>query len=445
MEMLAIGLLLGLVILGLSWKNPIYFLVAQILGRFVLDSLPQYTYVVSMAGLTVMQLFTVANISFMAVYLTLKAGWTFSRITLPIGLMIFIVALSAIVNQKLLGFAELGTKWIYLWLLAEYILYTLRKNAPGKVLGVLFACYLYPLLNQLVQMAIGAPKVDAVGVSYLGTFDHESTTAFLLMGLVSISMVLWMKSSAKTIKIIALLTLIMTMFGIYMNNYRTALPALGVFLLISYYYTIKSMPLSKKVIMNSVFFMLVGGVVVYLGSDISAKLGDIGYVVTHLGDLLDFSGHAERTSLLSGRIYILNQYMHYFLEGGIESKVIGLGPRAGNELIGVYAHNEYLSSLVEYGILGLAAFVYFLVVSTKYLRRSIHFDPSLYPLYAMFLGFLIMALGTMPFHDPRALIFLSIVFAFAFDSEKKRVLVESDSRKNSVLQHKMVDRFRASR
>src|SRR6185295_8118598 len=65
----------------------------------------------------------------------------------------------------------------------------------------------------------------------------------------------------------------------------------------------------------------------------------------------------DERKLMSGRPYIWAAYIDGYLDGGAKTLLVGYGPSAWVGKFAIYAHNTLVSTLYEYGILGVLAIV----------------------------------------------------------------------------------------
>jgi hypothetical protein len=152
---------------------------------------------------------------------------------------------------------------------------------------------------------------------------------------------------------------------------------------------------------------------------VADRLEDLALFLQAPADYLDFSGRGTRTGLMSGRIDLINAYMANFVAGPDSAWLVGLGPASGDKIVGVYAHNELVSALVETGILGLMALLFLLwrFADLASARKAVFGGISIGVaggIYAM----AVMTLGTMPFRNARALMVLGVLLGLAEASSR---------------------------
>ncbi|MES9971381.1 MAG: O-antigen ligase family protein, partial [Candidatus Thiodiazotropha sp.] len=271
------------------------------------------------------------------------------------------------------------------------------------VIVLLSLAFVYAPANQLAYIFTHPPSYDN-GISYRGSFDHESNLGFLLVGMIPIILILKNITNNKIFKWLIFGLFLYLHIGIILNNYRTATLGLLVFWVIVFLYRFKSLSQVKKVGYISASFVFMLTAFVLFADRIADMFGDIYLIVSNPGLYFDFTGNAVPNKLMSGRIDIINTVMSVYIKSDIEQLLLGLGPSAINNIIGVYAHNEFISALVETGIIGFIVFSVVLITIIKRCNRVIKYD-SIYALPAGSAVFAIifMCLATMPFRNMRAL------------------------------------------
>lgn len=413
--MLVMAFALAAALLVLSWRNPLYFLVLHVGSRVVLDSMPEHTYRELAGGITVMQAYSVGVIAYVGAYLALKRRIFGLPNSLTIGAIVFVVLISALVNQNINGVLSVGMKWIYVWLMAGFVYLVIVRNGIRKTCLWIWICLLYPLVNQLVVGLTSPPSYGAGLYSYRGSYHHESDLGFLLLGLVVVTLLLLRMERNRLMKALFVAVLVWADVGILADNYRTVILATMVFWAALYVYLFRQISSGWRFL--SMVAILLAGVVIpiFLWEELSARFQDIYLLFENPGRYFDFSGHARPNHLLSGRIDIINIAMYYYLSAPFESKLVGLGAGRLNELIGVYAHNEYFSALIELGIFGLLALLVFIVVNYRRMRRvALAGCAPARVVLAMYVAMLVSALGTMPFRNPRAMMIFALMLGVVY-------------------------------
>lgn len=441
--------LLSPVALWLAWKNPLYLLVIHLLSRFVLDSMSGVTYATMIGPFSFMQVYSLGFIFLFFIYLLIKGQLSRTPYRNVVFLILMISLISGVVNDRLADFIVIGSKWVYMWICAAMMLYVLKTNTEKKVVLFLMLSILYPLANQYYHFLFTPPKADH-NISYLGGFEHESSLAFILLGALPFCIAVLISNKYKIIKVFSVGVVAAIHIGIYFNNYRTALVALAFFWLFVLLLSFKNLNHWGKFATSIAGIVLPLVVIVALGDTLESRFSDIATLLGNPGKYIDFSGHAKQNSLLSGRIDILNTVMATYINAPLVNIIVGLGPGSVNDLIGAYTHNEFVSALIEHGVIGLFALL-IVVVSfwLKSYREAVFTKGSAVYISAMLYGFVILAFGTMPFRDTRSMLFLGMFMGFIHwyklqrnsqhQVKAKKKFVQADatvicnSQKNSIL------------
>lgn len=395
----------------ISWKNPLYFLVIHIISRFVLDSLSSYTYNIFVGHFTLMQSYSMFYIVLLFAYLLLRRQLFKLTGYSVVFYIIFFSFISGLISSRIIGFVNIGSKWIYMWLCSSIMLYSLKANPERKVFSYLSVIVMYPLANQLYHYLFYHPKVDH-NISYLGGFEHESSLAFILLGALPFSMIMIKACNTKVMSLVFVSISIVIHIGIYMNNYRTSVVALAFFWVCIIIFGFWRLKPSKKILLMVLSIVLPSFLIIILKDDLFRKFSDFPIFFSNPGLYIDFSGHAKQNHLFSGRIDILNMVISAYIHSSPIQYLFGLGPEAVNDLIGVYSHNEFISALVEHGVIGLLLFLSFVLIlihrayktSSKYGGIYIYITSIIY-------SFILMAFATMPFRDSRSMLYIGMFIA----------------------------------
>ncbi|MDY6822643.1 MAG: hypothetical protein SWH68_02435, partial [Thermodesulfobacteriota bacterium] len=122
------------------------------------------------------------------------------------------------------------------------------------------------------------------------------------------------------------------------------------------------------------------------------------------------------------------------------NKLIGLGPGNFNNLMKkymnteAYAHNEFISSIVETGVLGFFSFIVW--IGAFFYQIKLRSRPSDYFYHiaiAFFIAFFVNALGTMPFRSIRHLmtfgVYVGVILSFPVLSNNNQKISSIKERK----------------
>ena len=146
-----------------------------------------------------------------------------------------------------------------------------------------------------------------------------------------------------------------------------------------------------------VVFLAVVTVFVFVGVGTLARerFADLGTVLDKGASLIKPAEHftTEDKRLFSGRLYLWSQYIEAFLDGDIVNILVGFGPDAWVGRFTTYAHNTFVSYLYEFGLFGLAGFVWILI--SNFLTALRVRDNKGLVLVACHIGFIVLNLATM--------------------------------------------------
>jgi hypothetical protein len=444
-----IALVLAVGILVRSWRHPSTLIFVIVLSRALLDSVPALAYESTGAELPISRVYSASVLLLMGLYLLAKGVLREQKFGAFICLPIVAAGVSTLVNHTWSGLADVTTKWMYLWLLANLTMYAYREDGAGRTLWLLAFALIYPTLNQAYFGALQGPQIMSGQPSYIGSYLHESGLSYFILGLLTAAFGLCLTSSTRLSLFVALALLAWGHLWMYLNNYRTTLLSL---LTIWASITIWAFPrfrLSTRVV-SSIGAMLLGLIgAVALGDQLIARFGEIAVFVGNPGKYLNFHGGGGNPELFSGRIFIWNEYMSRFLNSSITTKIVGFGPESGLLYFGIHAHNQLIHTLYEGGLIGLSALLVNIAFALFWLTLNWRkLDGASIAMAGALLGVMTVAIGTSPLRDARAIIVLGIslgVVAGAIRSKNKvfsRLREARDSADKKLLEPSVTGRTR---
>lgn len=424
--------------------RPEYILGLHIFGRVVLDSVYAISYGEAIAGITIMQLYSVAWSAFFIAYILYFNRWrvAFPRITLPVTLLIMSAALSAAINLNVFYFAESSLKWFYFFSVVFFCVNTLNTCRPERLFLIVLLCGSYLFANQIMFGLTSGPKVSHGLTNYIGSYYHEAGFSSMVLLLTSATIGLYVFAQKKATKSFLLVFLSMELASLLLAGYRTAVLA-GVVLVVAFLF-FQSLRKASLFIAFSLIGLI--GLIGILWVGISGHLAlfeDIGKLVSNPGAYFDFSGGGGDKEILTGRVYLINTIMHYYLNADISQQIGGMGAGVAQQRIGAYAHNEFISALAEFGLIGLLVFVFF---HLQMLRNCLIARKENLVLgnltISVVLSVVVLSLATMPYHDMRALLFLAVMYSFADYMSKLHLgtMGGADSLRNQRSKHIMASR-----
>jgi hypothetical protein len=181
------------------------------------------------------------------------------------------------------------------------------------------------------------------------------------------------------------------------------------------------------------FFIVAIGV--FAGPKIAERITPLIEVLNNPSEFMDINdsqsvvgNRLKRNYMLSGRLDIWRAAFVEYKKSPIEEKFFGLGFNIIREisykhLKGTgYAHNEYLSSLIETGVFGLLGLlIWIVVISLKLLFELKYMQWETFVSIPVFFSTLVIAMGTMPFRSLRAVLVLGIYTGIALYNRTGRV------------------------
>lgn len=414
-ELLILGLGVGaLPFVGyLVLRNSLWVLVFLLLSRFVVDSAPELAYVSIVRGFSVARVYSAAIMVFLMFYLWFRQGFFADTYRIQVGVFFFVSIMSALYNFEWPGVFDTTIKWLYLWLTLNLVVLASKENDEHTLLRAMSVVFLYPLLNQVVFAIIGTPKVGGGQTSYLGSFFHEVSFAYILLMGITVFFAVLVSDRSKVWRSLGAILVVWGHVALYLNNYRTAIMALGVWWLFVVMFWVPKLRLGQRLLVVVTLMFAISLIVLVLGEDLAGKMGDAFDVVSQPEEYLDFSGQARQTKVLSGRVYLWNTYIYEFLKAPWATKVFGHGPEAGISVVGIHAHNQFLTTLLDVGLMGLGAMIFFvLTILYSTIRKIRRGTPVLVCMGGMVIGVFFMMLATSPVRETRAMLLIGVALGF---------------------------------
>ena len=396
-----------------AWKSPLLLLGMYVFTRTVLDGFSDITYKNIVGNVSYMQVYSFVVILVFSVYiLRFKENvQLISKLAFPVSAVVFTYLLSTIVSNDILPAIENTIKWIYMFLIAILVYrialqYNLRYLMITLFLAVLPGIFIqiHSIIVQDFIIASGGHK------AYFGGFYHQNMLSYIIVIFIISSLYLSLDYYTSKWKFFYAACTLYGLFALYLCGYRTTILAVLIMLLVTAALYIRLSPAAHKLLVIALAPLLSILFIYFLGADLQQKLADLGTFLQSPMSYLDFSGRAEHITLFSGRLTILNTLMAAYTTAPIEATIAGLGLDASQQIVGTYPHNEFVAALVECGILGLLAFVFFMGYYFCSILRTLS---CLKIQEAVFVGagagMFTMTLATMPFRDMRAMLLFGLI------------------------------------
>ncbi len=385
--------------------------------RYFSSAFHEITYDPVVAGLTINALLSLATVGLAAFFIDLRS--LLSRYALAIYPIVIATAVSGILNGMVKEAIEPLTKWAYFLMIALLARNAMQRHGPGAVFRLASIALLTPVFLQYISIAMDSPKAAShsadlefmatQGKNYIGGYYHEAVFSVILMTFLFVSM------NAKPILSRAgrMLSVISAIIGLYFANYRTSLlsaaPAIGAFFLTSV-----SSSTSKRYQALTLYAAIVAAIaaVFFMPKSYLEKFSDVPSVVTKLNLVMQHPSEfsTEDRKLLTGRVYVWSEYISAYKQGNLQERFFGFGPNAWEGRFRLYAHNTFVSTLYEYGIVGLTAVIFlFLQITIGALGAGR--NPEIRHLFSMWVSFLILNMATMPLWQIEGMILFALIRA----------------------------------
>lgn len=439
-------LLISSVFVAISTMTPGIFLGTHIFSRLILDSAPEITYKGIVGSLSIMKLYSTGVILFGLVYLFYKR-----EVKLDWLLILFLIILSSLLvttiyHQTWIGFLESVLKWVYLWLIISLTKLSVNKNNFKRFSIIILAFYLYPILNFLYSVTIGSVKCtgDEIKVCrFIGTYSHQGTFSFIMLTIVPVALYLSIVEKEIIKKFFYVIILLLAHAGVYSASYRTTWIALAFYWVAFLILFLRETPPHKKMLLALMASIVVGYLLIpgsYLNDKISERLAPLADLLQEPYKYFDLSsseayrtitghphvGETEENLVLSGRIGDWKALIVAYLDAPIEEKVLGMGVGMDKDIMGDYkwgeafdAHNIYVETLVETGILGILALLTFILgISVKLILRLKQRSLPIIVTAPIFLSFVVAGLAGNMLDDIRMILCLGLYLGVALNYQK---------------------------
>lgn len=418
--------------------TPEALLGVHIFSRLTLDSAHAITYKNIIGALSIMKLYSTGFIIFGLVYLFYKREIKLNWLLVLFFMLLSTLLATAIYHNTWFDFLESILKWIYLWLIIVLTKLSINRVDFKRFSIVILAFYLYPIVNFLYSVAVGK-KDCADGVCrFMGTYSHQGVLSFILLTIIPITLYLLIVEKRVIKKCFYTVILLLAHVGIYSASYRTVWVALVFYWFGFLVLFIREISLQKKIFLFLVTAMIMG-YLLFPGSYVNDKMGErlapLANILQEPYKYFDLSSSEayrvitgqpyvakkEENLMLSGRIGDWKALMIAYRDAPIEEKILGMGIGMDEKIMASYkwgrsydAHNIYIETLVETGILGLAALlVFILVISSKLASRLKQHSLPIIIAVPMFLAYIVCGLASNLLDDIRMTLCLGLYLGVA--------------------------------
>lgn len=391
------------------------FVVYALFFRFLLSAFHPFTFPAVIGSFSVNALYSLAVIAIGL--LVINRQLLLLRYLLPVHTMIALIMISALYNGTLDRSIQSLVKWLFFVVIALAIYESCIRTERALVIEKLVKSFCIPVVLQILSVALGHSKLTEGdgSVSYLGGYNHEAVFSVMLMTALILA-ALRQLIQPPTTRAWRFLPLILAI-GVMLANYRTNILAMLLPLAGYLWFRLaySSHPLTRIATLPAI---MIGLVLLALldTSSIVARFSEIATVLDAPSSLFKSPRYFTdwEQDYFSSRIYIWSQYIEGYLRGDVLQHLIGLGPDTWNEQFRKYAHNTFIGSLYEVGLLGTVVLAYFFLAS---LQRALAGPLTTYSvlLFLGLLGFLVMNLGTMPLWQIEGMILFAALNALTWE------------------------------
>jgi O-Antigen ligase len=383
--------LLLLILHAVRLRDPyVTFLFLAIWFRYSIATLHQYTYPPLVLGLSLIAL-TSIGVTAIGLAVVGIRDLLLRRLT-PVYGMMLVVLVSGAANQSWVGAINASFKWLYFIVFSIAAYRALQRQGSERVFGSLAIVFAGPIVLQWLSVPWGLSTTNDDGSSsFIGGYQHQQALSIILITFLYVTC---FTPRLGTIASYARLAIIA--IGLALANYRTALLSAAL--------PAASLAISKlvrKFVPNQTMivfvFLSVVAAFAFIGIALLAqeRFSDLGTMLDKGASLVqppgNFTGAEKR--LFSGRVYLWSLYVDSYLGGDIVNYLVGFGPESWVGRFPLYAHNTYVSYLYEFGLFGVAAFVW-LLISNLFVAMRVKGEDRLV-LVLCHVGFIILNMATM--------------------------------------------------
>lgn len=391
-------------------KTVLLFLILSV--RIILDSIPQITYPRLAFGLSFMEYFTLGLMSFMLIYLLVYKGIELNAISKSMALILVAMGLTTIYHGNIRDLVEIGSLWLYFILAYLFFKYLLRDVSIEHILKLIVITSLYPFFNQLYSIITWAGRMHLGFARYAGTYHHPCNVGEYLFFAIPAALYLFHSEHRIRLKCLYFTLLLLCHIGIFMAGYRTIW--IAIFAFWAFYILFASRRKLVSILLISLIAIVTWN---FVGDVLSSKLMPVKTILENSDPLFNLEDY-KYNRLLSGRIGLWKGAVEQYLHSEFIEKIIGLGLGSANRIWSAYIHNEYISALVETGIAGLGMLIAWIYIVIKTLIGFTNYNKQyFYLILAVFISFLVIAFGTMPFRHVIVLNYMAIYFATIFNKD----------------------------
>ncbi len=386
-------------------SGALRFLIFAVTIRFVVAEFHVFTFGASPFGVSYSALATIAVIG--VGLLLIRRERLVDPALMPIIIYAVVIALSALINGVPMDAIEVLAKFGYLAIVMLAFVDACKDVGANRTLKMLLLPMSIPFAYQLVSLALNVSKMGESdgSQSFIGGFSHEAGfSVALACGLLVLCLIRDMRLSVR------LIGLAIGFAALVLANYRTTIIAMAPLIgMAVFVWLLQSFRPNQRWSLTILMPMLIAGMAAAFILPNQERFSDIATALDPETELIrdPRSFTAEQRSVFSGRAYIWSRYIDSYSRGSPIQQLVGYGPESWSEEFELYAHNTAVSTLYEYGIIGLAALIVLWGWQFWLALRSRHNIAI-----AGHLSFFILSMSTMPFWIVEGLLFYGILCGF---------------------------------
>jgi len=378
--------------------------------RYMASFYHQYTFLPLLGSLSINALISASM--FAVGMLCVKRKHLLLKLLLPIYAMIFIVLLSGLANHDYGGTLDIVVKFGYLLVVSLAVFESLNTVGERRMSKVLLWIFLTPLTFQILSIALGVKKYSEEdnSTTYIGGYSHEAAFSMILATcMVIVSFSSGLRRSARNALFLTCLA------GILLANYRTTI--LAMFPIVLVYFNAELLaPFNRKQRPFVIIVTLAISAVAFAAAAwmLRDRFETLAQAFEPWNRLLKppFEFTEDDKQLLSARGYIWSQYIYAYHSGTRLNHLIGFGADSWQGVFDVYAHNTLISSLYEYGPLGVIAMLSLWGTMLMAAIRARQGPRA--SLMAAHLSFIILNMATMPHWNIEGDILYGVICGYTF-------------------------------
>ncbi len=274
---------------------------------------------------------------------------------IPCYILIAAVVASGLVNRDVPGIVDVVVKFGYLAIITISVYEGLCALGEERMMNLLLWSAVIPLLFQALSIAFYVVKASEAdgSTSYIGGYNHEAAFSIVLatcfvIGCFASGLRFWVRNAI----------LLVLLGGMLAANYRTTILAFAPLAFAQFNLDVLGRFTRRQRVFLTVVILAVSGLAA-MGAAwmLRDRFLDLVTALQSIDDLMkrQIFYTADERQLLSARPYIWSGYIYGWLDGGTRNLLAGFGPNSWVGIFPVYAHNTLVSTLYEYGVIGVAA------------------------------------------------------------------------------------------